>query len=83
MEELKILFKDLWKEPAKPHRVDPGMKQAFIDWLRLRSGLDAKKLQSTVVSTLDFLFVELDEEYGSVPRKELDPRYISHFLVTR
>ena len=82
MEELKILFKALWKEPAKPRRVDPGMKQAFIDWLQLRSGLGAEKLQSTLASTSNFLFIELDEEYGSVSHKDLDPRYIKHFLVT-
>lgn len=82
MDEMKMLFKDLWTKQTKPDRVDPGMKQAFFDWLQVRSGLRVDELQSSTASTLDFLFVELDEEYGSVSHKDLDPRYIEHFLVT-
>jgi hypothetical protein len=81
MEQLKILFESLWKKPAKHHRIDPGMKQAFIDWLQLRSGMRAEELKNTPTSTLDFLFVELEQEYGAVSQEDLDPRYIKHFLV--
>lgn len=81
-EELTILFKDLWKEPAKPRRVDPEMKQAFFNWLQERAGPGVDALEKSAASTLDSLFVELDEEYRSVSLKDLDPRYIKHFLVT-
>jgi hypothetical protein len=82
IEELRMLFNDLWKESAKPHGVDPETKQAFFNWLQVRSGLSADEFQGSAASTLDSLFVELDEEYGSVSHEDLDPRYIKHFLVT-
>jgi hypothetical protein len=81
--EMKTLFKDLWKEPAKPRRVDPEMKQAAFNWLQAQSGLTVDELQRGAASTLDSLFVELDEEYGSVSYEDLDPRYVKHFLVTQ
>ena len=31
--------------------------------------------------TIDRLLGELEKEYGSVSPKDLDPRYIKHFLV--
>jgi hypothetical protein len=83
IEELRILFKDLWKESAKPHRVDPQMKQEFLNWLQERAGLGIDALEESAASILDSLFVELDEEYGPVSYEGLDPRYIKHFLVTQ
>jgi hypothetical protein len=82
MEEVRVLFKDLWKESARPHQVDAEMTQAFFRWLQMRSGLSFDELQNSTANTLDSLFIELDEEYGSVSHKDLDPRYIKHFLVT-
>jgi hypothetical protein len=82
IEELKILFRDLWSKPAKPYRIAPKMKQDFFGWLQVRSGLGADELQNTASSALDFLFVELEEEYGMVSLGDLNPRYIKHFLVT-
>jgi hypothetical protein len=83
IEELRILFKDLWKESAKPHRVDPKMKEEFLSWLQERPGLGVDALEKSAAGTLDSFFVELDEEYGSVSHEGLDPRYIKHFLVTQ
>ena len=83
IEELKILFMDLWSKPDTPRRVDPGMKQAFLSWLQERAGLGIDALEKSAANILDALFVELDEEYGSVSLKDLDPRYIKHFLVTQ
>jgi hypothetical protein len=81
-EDLKAFFRDLWDKEIGPRQVDPQMKQAFWRWLQMRSGLGVDEILSTVGNTLNVVFRELDQEYGSVSLKDLDPRYIKHFLVT-
>jgi hypothetical protein len=80
--ELKVFFKNLWARGARPYRVDTKMKQAFWDWLQMRSGQAMAEILSLVGKIFDRLFGELEKEYGSVSLKGLDPRYIKHFLVT-
>ena len=81
VEELKIFFKDLWVKEARPYRVDTRMKHAFLDWLEMRSDQAITEITGQVGKTLERLFDELEKEYGSVSLKDLDPRYIKHFLV--
>ncbi len=82
VEELKVFFTNLWVKGAKPYRVDTRMKQAFLDWLQMRSGQAIAETPGSVGITIDRLFSELEKEYGSVSVNDLDPRYIKHFLVT-
>lgn len=82
IEELKIFFRNLWVKEARPYRVDTKMKQAFLDWLQMRSDQAIDEILSQVGKTFERLFGELEKEYGSVSLKDLDPRYIKHFLVT-
>ncbi len=82
VEELKVFFRNLWVKEARPYRVDKKMKQAFLDWLQMRSDQDITEILSRVGKTCDRLFGELEKEYGSVSLNDLDPRYIKHFLVT-
>jgi len=79
-EELKVFFRNLWVKKTMPYRVDTRMKQAFLDWLQMRSGAIADIL-TRAGKTFDRLFGELEKEYGSVSVNDLDPRYIKHFLV--
>jgi hypothetical protein len=81
-EDLKAFFRDLWDKKTGPRQVDPGMKQAFLDWLQMRSGRGVDEILSTAGNTFNIVFGELDQEYGSVSLKDLDPRYVKHFLVT-
>jgi hypothetical protein len=82
VEELKVFFRDLWVKGVKPCRVDTRMKQAFLDWLKVRSDQNMAEILSGARKTFDRLFGELEKEYGSVFPNDLDPRYIKHFLVT-
>jgi hypothetical protein len=81
VESLKAFFRDLWEKGEKPCRVGANMKRSFGDWLMVRTGLAADALQDQVGSTMDNLFKELENEYGSVSIQDLDPRYVRHFLV--
>lgn len=78
---LPAFFRDLWAEGSKPHRVAPAMKEGFMAWLTAKSGLAPHEIQGFAGKTFDFLFTELEKEYGAVSLKNLDPRYVRHFLV--
>ena len=82
IEELKCFFRDLWEKETPPYRVGTEMKQAFVDWLQIQSDRAIDEILSRVGKTFERLFGELEKEYGSVLLKDLDPRYIKHFLVT-
>ena len=82
VEELKSFFRDLWVSEAMPYRVGTKMKQAFVNWLQMQSDQAMDEILSQVGKTFERLFGELEKEYGSVLLKDLDPRYIKHFLVT-
>jgi len=82
VEELKSFFRNLWAKKTKPNQVDTKMRQAFMDWLQMRSGKSAADILGQVGNTIDHLFEGLEKEYGSVALKDLDPRYVKHFLVT-
>ena len=81
-EELKVFFRNLWVKETMPYRVDTRMKQAFLDWLQMRSDRAIADILTRAGKTFDRLFGELEKEYGSVSVNDLDPRYIKHFLVT-
>lgn len=80
-------FYDSFFEPqetdqsAKPRKARTPMKADFLRWLSEKSGLDRVELSRRLGKTLENLFLEIEEEYGSVFPNDLDPRLIQHFLV--
>ncbi|UCG80231.1 MAG: hypothetical protein JSV60_09730 [Desulfobacterales bacterium] len=82
MKELKGFFRDFWEKKARPRRVAKKMKQTFLNWLQARSGQAPNEILNKAGKIIDHLFGEIEKEYGSVLLKDLDPRYIKHFLVT-
>jgi len=58
-----------------------AMKTAFLRWLAERSGRPAEKISTGLGPTLEALFAELEDEYGRVSSRDLDARYIPHFLL--
>lgn len=81
VEELKSFFRNLWAKRARPRLVDTRMRQAFLDWLQMRADKPIAEILGRVGKTFDLLFEELEKEYGSVSLKDLDPKYVKHFLV--
>lgn len=81
VEEMKAFLRKIWKGSSRPYRVDDKIKEAFLEWLQARSGPAAIAGRGAAQHPLDHLFVELQEEYGSVSVDDLDPRYVKHFLV--
>ena len=70
------------QEQAKPGKARTSMKEDFLQWLVKKSGQDPVDLSHGLGKTLGNLFLEIEEEYGSVSLNDLDPRFIQHFLVS-
>lgn len=81
IEQLRLFFRDLWGQQAKPYCIRQDMKESFMHWLTRETGLEVHQIQGLGGKTLDGLFDELEQEYGAVSLEDLDPRYVKHFLV--
>ena len=80
-QQLPVFFRELWMEERKPYHVKPAMQEAFIKWLADTSGLAQKEIRDLAGEPLHHLFEELEREYGGVSLKNLNWRYVKHFLV--
>lgn len=69
--------------PASPRKTTAAMKASFLDWLCTSTGRSHRDLTDRLGPSLDALFNEVEEELGSVAPKDLDPRYISMFVIGR
>jgi hypothetical protein len=88
LKDFRSFFKILFSpEEGCPNgegsRIADALRTDFLTWLADRTRQPAKDLSETVGSTLEALFAELEEYYGMVNAKGLDPRYIPHFLIER
>ncbi len=81
--DMKVFFADLWAKGAMPHSVEEETKQSFLDWLASKSGASVADIVDELGEAFYRLFEELEEEYGSISLKDLDPRYVRHLLMIR
>ncbi len=80
-DRFKDLFKELWTQESKPHKIKISMKESFLNWLSDRTGMDVYDISQAVGQTLERLFGELESEYGAISLKDLEPKYIHLFLL--
>ena len=86
LEDFKMFFDKLFEpqdttRPKQPRKIRITMKADFLQWLVTKSGMDRVDLSRRLGKTLENLFFEIEEEYGSVSPNDLDPRIIQHFMV--
>jgi len=79
--QLKRFFKELWAGGSKPRTVSATMKDIFLSWVADRSAVSTDRVRDELGETFDALFTEIEEEYGRVAVKDLDPKYSMLFLV--
>ena len=79
--EVKNFFENLWIGEKKPHKIKMSMKKAFLDWLSDKTGLIDYEITDRLGRTFENIFDEIENEYGEVSKKEMDPRYIQLFLI--
>ena len=86
VEQFKPFFNDLLAgAPAKDSPPGPKiprkMKQHFLDWLAVDTGLKDREIIDRLGQTLEYLFEEIERELGRVSDKGLDARYVQLFLL--
>jgi len=76
-------YQQLWVPGSEPGQIRQHMRESFLHWLATQSGLREEQISANLAATLESLFLELEDEYGPVKAKDLDPRFIQHFLIER
>ena len=69
-------------KPLAPEKISNAMKELFIQWLAKQSGQTEHSIAGNLGQTFESLFTELETEYGQVAAGDLNPRYITHFIIT-
>ena len=88
LDELKTFFDQLFEKSQKnvlkkPRKTQSRLKSSLLNWISGKSGIDPYGISQKIGQPLETLFVEVESEYGSVEKKDLDPRFIYLFLVER
>jgi hypothetical protein len=81
LDDFKTFFNDLWNPGKKPRTIKVSMKTDFLKWLSTASGLSSAEITDQSGTTLENLFIEIENEYGAVDTHSPDPRFIPHFLI--
>lgn len=80
-EALVRLFKDIWEEKSNSRRISDTIRQIFLGWLADNSGLQIYEISERMAPALEQLFGKIESELGEVKPKDLDPRFITLFLM--
>ncbi|MBU4388303.1 MAG: hypothetical protein KKB23_02035, partial [Proteobacteria bacterium] len=80
-DKFKIFFDELWESGKKPRKTSVLMKESFLKWLSEKTGLDTYDISRKVGQTMENLFSEIESEYGSVSKKDLNSKYIHLFIM--
>ena len=81
IEEFRTFFDGLWKGKEQPRKTSLSIKESFLDWVSSKTELMNYEISQKLGQSFNDLFDEIENEYGTVPRNDLDPRYIHLFLV--
>lgn len=82
-ESFKDFYTELWDKQKKHREVDLSMKKSFLTWLSKTSGFSGPEISAQYGATLDDLFLEIESEYRDVTNRDLDPRFIHLFLISK
>lgn len=80
MDQFRRFFDELWAPDTEPPKITDTMRERFLGWLEISSGLAADAISERMAPALEQLFVRIESELGGVKNKDLDPRFISMFL---
>ncbi len=80
-EQFARLFNELWEEDARPRKISNAIREIFLGWLADSSGLRRYEISERMAPELEQLFGKIESELGEVKPEDLDPRYITLFLM--
>lgn len=76
-------FRSIWAGGRRPRKTDILIKESFLSWVSERAGIKSSEIIRLLGQTFEDLFAEIENEYGGIAFKDLDPKYISLFLVQK
>lgn len=82
----KSFYKDLWESSSfgqdlQAKKIRVNMKSLFLEWISKKTGLEVYEISEKTGEIFESLFNEIEQEYGQVSEKNLDPKYITLFLL--
>jgi hypothetical protein len=81
VKDFRGFYQKLWNEKTKPRKIAQSAKKDFLNFLTEKTGLRPEEITGQIGPVLENLFLELEEELGGVSAKNLDPRFVRHFLL--
>jgi hypothetical protein len=81
LERFKLFFNQLWEDGPEPRRIKKQLREAFLGWLAQRGGLTPQEISQRMGSSLEELFIQLENELGTVSAARINPRHIQLFLL--
>jgi len=85
IEDLIFFTKSLWEtnrtHASKPQKIKNSAKQAFLSWISKTTGKDPYDISAKAGEIFENIFIEIENNMGTVSTKDFDPKYIQLFLV--
>ncbi|MFP4158842.1 MAG: DUF6178 family protein [Desulfobacterales bacterium] len=79
VETFRQFFSSLWSEG----RVRDSARSDFFSWLSTASGFTEDELGRQAGRAIENLFSKMEDEYGMVSEKDLDPRFVHLFILKK
>jgi hypothetical protein len=78
-----LFFDKLWAGKGKSRGIGISVKESFLSWLTEMTGVGASEITGKLGRVFDDLFGEIEDEYKRVAKHDIDPRYITLFLIEK
>jgi len=75
-------FADLWEPGKTPPEIKESKKTDLLQWLAAESQLPEEDISKNLGKTLEVLFEEIAKDYGTIQSDNLDPRFVTMFLLS-
>ncbi len=80
--DFRPFFKALWETGKTPPEIRESQKTEFLNWLAKESGFPEDVVSKDLGNALEILFSDIAKDYGTVRAEDLEPRFVTAFLLT-
>lgn len=81
LDRFRPFFNELWETGTRQHQIGDTFKEVFLSWLADETRVDRHEISMRLGHRFEKLFNEIESELGRVSSTDLDPRFISLFLL--
>ncbi|MGM0453127.1 MAG: DUF6178 family protein [Thermodesulfobacteriota bacterium] len=81
VEAFRPFFQSLWTGDKAPARIKASAKSDFLSWLAQSTGFTEAEISDSLAEGLERLFAVIEDEYGAVAARDLDPRFVHLFIL--